>query len=147
MLTWGQFAGLVVAFAWAVLVGFLAYVLIRLARVLSETTRLVAGISDRTAPLLDEMTTTVTRTNDQLERVDVITRNVQTVSDNVSGLSSIIATAFGGPLVRVAAFSYGVRRAISGRRPGEPAPARRRGNGGTPAALGRRRRTGRRLAA
>lgn len=116
MLTWGQFAGLVVAFAWAVLVGFLAYVLLKLARVLAETTKLIAGISERTAPLLDEVTTTVTQTNHQLERVDVITRNAQSVTDNVSGLTSLVAATLGGPLVRVAAFTYGVRRAISGRR-------------------------------
>lgn len=119
MLTWGQFAGLVVAFAWAVLVGFLAYALVKLARVLAETTKLIAGISERTAPLLDEVTTTVTQTNHQLERVDVITRNVQSVTDNVSGLTSVVAATLGGPLVRVAAFTYGVRRAISGRRPAD----------------------------
>lgn len=117
MLTWGQFAGLVVAFAWAVLVGFLAYALVKLARVLAETTNLIAGISERTAPLLDEVTATVTQTNYQLDRVDVITRNVQSVTDNVSGLTSIVAATMGGPLVRVAAFTYGVRRAIAGRRP------------------------------
>lgn len=140
MLTWGQFAGLVVAFAWAVLVGFLAYALVKLARVLAETTKLIAGISERTAPLLDEVTTTVTQTNYQLERVDVITRNVQSVTDNVSGLTSVIAATLGGPLVRVAAFTYGVRRAISGRRPAHverrvrpELPAGRRGRRGAAA--------------
>lgn len=116
MLTWGQFAGLVVAFAWAVLVGFLAYVLIKLARTLDETTKLLASITERTAPLLDEVATTVMRTNDQLDRVDLITRNVHAVTENVSGVTGLAVSAVRGPVVRAAAFAYGVRHAIGGRR-------------------------------
>ncbi|MQA85429.1 MAG: DUF948 domain-containing protein [Streptosporangiales bacterium] len=122
MLTWAQFAGLVAAFAWAVLVGFLAYVLIKLARVLDQTTKLLASVEERTAPLLDEMATTVARTNDQLDRVDLITRNVQSVTDNVTGLTGLVTSAVGRPIVRVAAFGYGLRRAIGGGRRAEVQP-------------------------
>jgi hypothetical protein len=63
-------------------------------------------------PLLSEATTSIVHVNTNLERVDVITENVQTVSTNASALSSIVAATVGGPLVKVAAFSYGVRRAL-----------------------------------
>jgi hypothetical protein len=48
----------------------------------------------------------------QLDRVDTITADVQEVTANASALSSTVATTFGGPLVKVAAFGYGVRRAV-----------------------------------
>ncbi|HLR95960.1 MAG TPA: hypothetical protein VK053_15680, partial [Jiangellaceae bacterium] len=55
-------------------------------------------------------------TNAQLQKVDVITTNAKTVTENAAAVSSLLAATLGGPLVRVAAFSYGVRRALSNRR-------------------------------
>ena len=112
MLSGGEVAGLIVAVFWAILVAFLAFVLVRLAQVLRETTRLVASVTDSTVPLLGEVTTTVTTTNAQLVRVDAITEKAQDATSNVAALSSLAAATLGGPLVKVAAFSYGVRRAL-----------------------------------
>lgn len=62
----------------------------------------------------------------QIDRVDAIASDVQEVTSNASALSTTVASTFGGPLVKVAAFGYGVRRAIGGRREDAPAkPARR----------------------
>lgn len=115
MLSGGEVAGLIVAVFWAVLVAFLAYVLTRLGKVLQETQRLVAGVTDQTVPLLGEVTTTVVTTNAQLVRVDAITSNVQTITGNAGALTSLFAATLGSPVIRVAAFSYGVRRALSSR--------------------------------
>ena len=38
------------------------------------------------------------------------------IADNASQLTSLIAATIGGPLVKVSAFSYGVRRAIAATR-------------------------------
>jgi len=84
--------------------------------VLKETAKLVSGVTDQTVPLLGEVTATVTSTNAQLARVDAITANVQSITANVSGLASVFAATLGTPVVKVAAFSYGVRRAVSDRR-------------------------------
>src|SRR4029078_13079095 len=65
-----------------------------------------------TVPLLSEATTSLVHVNSNLERVDVITTNVQAVTTNASALTPVIAATLGGPLVKVAAFSYGVRRAL-----------------------------------
>jgi uncharacterized protein YoxC len=116
MLTGEQVAGLIVAMFWAILVCFLAVVLLRLARLIKETTKMVADISDQTGPLLDDMTKTVEQANEQLGRVDVITRNLAGVTQNVSAMSTVVTSVVGGPLVKAAAFSYGVRRAL-GQRP------------------------------
>jgi hypothetical protein len=111
----GEIAGLIAAVAFVLLVGAVAVPLLKLGKVLDETTKLVAGVTDETLPLLHEVTTTVTSTNRQLVRIDAITANVQHVTTNVAALSGLFAATLGGPIVRVAAFSYGVRRALTGR--------------------------------
>jgi uncharacterized protein YoxC len=115
----GDVAGLIAAIAFVLLVGLLAIPLLKLGKVLDEARRLVGTVTDETVPLINEVTTTVGLTNHQLERVDAITSNVQQVTTNVSALSSLFAATLGNPVVKVAAFSYGVRRALSERRHGE----------------------------
>ncbi|OPC84787.1 DUF948 domain-containing protein [Embleya scabrispora] len=109
----GEVALMIIAVFWAILVAFLAVALVKLAKVLKEATTLVAGVADRAVPLLDEVTETVRATNAQMGRVDQIAGNVQTMTTNATALSSTVAATLGGPLVKTAAFSYGVRRALS----------------------------------
>jgi len=115
-LSGGEVAGLIVAVFWAVLVCFIGYVLIKLGNVVGETGKLVAGVTDETVPLLTEVRTSVIHVNTELERVDAITANVQTVTTNVSALTAVFAATLGSPVIKVAAFSYGVRRALGDRR-------------------------------
>ncbi|WP_245641044.1 DUF948 domain-containing protein [Streptomyces megasporus] len=117
----GEVAGLLVAVFWAILVSFLAVVLVRLAQTLRAATRLVTGVTEQAVPLLTEASETVRSAQSQLSRVDAIAADVQEVTANASALSSTVSTALGGPLVKVAAFGYGVRRAL-GRRNGPPRP-------------------------
>lgn len=109
----GEVAGLIVAVFWAILVSFLAVALVRLAQTLRRTTELVAGITEQALPLLGEASQALRSAHDQLDRVDTITSDVAEVTANASALSSTVASAFGGPLVKVAAFGYGVRRAVA----------------------------------
>jgi uncharacterized protein YoxC len=115
MVSLGGVVALIFAVLFAVLVAFLVLVLVKLGQVLNETTRLISNVTDQTVPLLSEATTSIVHVNSNLERVDVITANVQTVTTNASALSAVFAATLGGPLVKVAAFSYGVRRALSER--------------------------------
>jgi Bacterial protein of unknown function (DUF948) len=108
----GEVAGLLVAVFWAILVSFLAVVLVRLAQTLRAATELVAGVTEQAVPLLGEATAAVRSAHTQLDRVDTITLDVQEVTANASALSTTVASTFGGPLVKVAAFGYGVRRAM-----------------------------------
>lgn len=112
----GEVAGLVVAIAWAVLVLFIAYVLVALGGTLKELTRVVGEVGDSTVPVLLEVTTTVATANLALDRVETITTNVSTITKNASALSSIAAVSLGGPMVKIASFSYGVRRAMGGKK-------------------------------
>ncbi|MFD3540730.1 DUF948 domain-containing protein [Streptomyces sp. NPDC058662] len=120
----GEVAGILVAVFWAILVSFLAVVLVRLAQVLKATTELVAEVTDQAVPLLADASRTVRSARTQLDRVDAIASDVQEVTSNASALSSTVASAFGGPLVKVAAFGYGVRKAL-GRTDGAPPPDRK----------------------
>ena len=112
----GAVVGLIFAIFFAVGVVFLCVVLLRLAQVLKEAKQLVAGISEQTTPLLGEITATVATTNEQLGKVDVITDNVSNISTNASALASTFSATVGGPMIKAAAFSYGVRSAIGTRR-------------------------------
>ncbi|MCX5202554.1 DUF948 domain-containing protein [Streptomyces sp. NBC_00237] len=121
----GEVAGILVAVFWAILVSFLAVVLVRLAQTLKATTRMVAEVTDQAVPLLSDASATVRSAQTQLDRVDAIASDVQEVTSNASALSTTVASTFGGPLVKVAAFGYGVRRAIGRRKsPEPPAPER-----------------------
>lgn len=111
----GDIVGLVFALAFTLLVVFLCIVLLRLTKVLEETRKLVAGIGTETVPLLSEVKTSVVHVNEELVRVDAITANVQSMTGNLSSLTSLFAATLGSPVIKVAAFSYGVRRAAGKR--------------------------------
>lgn len=111
----GEVAGLIAAVAFVLLVGIIAVPLLKLGKVLDETTSLVRDVNAQTGPLLSEITTTVGSTNAQLVRVDAITSNAQSATGNIAALTSVFAATLGNPVIRVAAFSYGVRRALGDR--------------------------------
>ena len=115
-MTGGDIAGLVAAGIFAVLVGLLAVPLIKLGRVFDETSAAIRELSDNVTPLLEEATTTVSETNKQLARVDAITSSVEEATSNVSSLVALFSATVGGPLIKIAGFSAGVRAAITGLR-------------------------------
>ncbi|MFE5794095.1 DUF948 domain-containing protein [Streptomyces sp. NPDC056503] len=121
-MTGGEVAGILVAVFWAILVSFLAVVLARLAQTLRATTRLVAEVTEQAVPLLADASATVRSAQNQLDRVDAIASDVQEVTANASALSTTVASTFGGPLVKVAAFGYGVRKALGRGRDREEEP-------------------------
>jgi predicted PurR-regulated permease PerM len=100
---------------------FLAFVLLfsliarRLAAAIVALEELVRNLTSSTVPLLGEVTSSVTQVNSELQRVDAIAAHMQSVSANVSALTGLFAATIGSPLVKVAAFSYGVRQAAGKR--------------------------------
>ena len=114
----GDVAGLIAAIAFAILVVLMAVPLLKLGRVLDETRTTIRGISDSTVPLIGEVTTTVGQANEQMDKIDTITTNAAQITTNASALTALFAATLGSPVVRVAAFTYGVRQAVSGRRAG-----------------------------
>ncbi|MHA7305138.1 DUF948 domain-containing protein [Arthrobacter sp. TMN-49] len=111
----GDIAGLIAAGVFAVLVAILAVPILKLGKVFDEMRVTIKEISDGTTPLIDEVTATVATTNTALGKVDGISNNVSDATANISALSALIAATIGSPLIKVAAFSYGVRQAFAGR--------------------------------
>jgi uncharacterized protein YoxC len=108
----GDIAGLIAAAVFAVLVGLLAIPLVKLGRVFDQTTDAIRDASAGIAPILTETTVTIREANQQLARVDTITRSVADVTGNVSALVALFAATVGGPLIKLAGFSAAVRAAF-----------------------------------
>jgi uncharacterized protein YoxC len=101
----GDIAAIIAASAFALFVLFTAIPLIKLGRLLDETSASVRELSDTAAPLLTGLTETVTETNKQLARIDVITENAAEISQNVSSLVATFTSAVGSPLVKLAGYA------------------------------------------
>lgn len=126
----GDIAGVIAALAFAYLVFRLGNLIGKAGKVLDEARIGVRGVSEQTVPLLSQVTDTVSSTNDQIVRLDTITANVSSMSTNINALTSLFAATLGSPVVKVAAFTYGVRSAMSGPKAGKRSPANRRGRRG-----------------
>jgi uncharacterized protein YoxC len=125
-ITFGEIAGLIAAIAFLLLVGALVVPLLKLGRTVDQATRAMTQVADGLGPTLANINTTIDGVNEtlvgvngQLVKVDVMTTNVQQVTTNAAAMTTLFASTVGGPLVRVAAVTYGVRHAIAGRRDAE----------------------------
>jgi len=126
----GEIAALIAAGAFLMLVLVLAVPILRLRHTVDAATRAINDVVDRTSPLLGNVNSTVENVNTalgqfhtsldgvnlQLERLDTITGHLASVTGNVANVTAVVTAAASNPLVKVAAFSYGVRRAASARR-------------------------------
>lgn len=109
----GDIAGLIAAIAFVGLVGFLAVPLVKLGRTFDAATQSIKDVTEHTVPVIDEAASTIATTNVQLGKVDQVTTSAAEISQNVSALTALVSATVGGPLIKVAAFSYGVRRAFA----------------------------------
>ncbi|WP_238012251.1 DUF948 domain-containing protein [Dactylosporangium sp. AC04546] len=129
-MTWGGLAALIAALAFLVLVCVLAVPILRLRHTVDAATAALRDAADQTTPMLERVNmtidnvnvalqqthTTLDGVNMQLARIDTITENVSHISSNVANLSTVVSAAAANPLVKVAAFGYGVRKAAANRR-------------------------------
>ena len=126
----GQIAALVAAGAFLMLAIALVRPIWRLGSTVDAATRAINDLNDRTAPLLHNMNATVENVNTalgqvhtsldgvniQLAKIDTMTGHAQNVTANVANLATVVSAAAANPLVKVAAFGYGVRKAATARR-------------------------------
>ncbi len=115
------------------LVLVLAVPILRLRRTVDAATQMINDVNDQTGPLLGNLNQTVLGLNStigqvgtsldgvnlQLERLDTITGHAATVSANVANLATVVTQTASNPLVKVAAFGYGVRKASAARHAAE----------------------------
>ncbi len=126
----GEIAALIAAGAFLMLVLVLCVPIFRLRHTVDAATRAINDLNDRTGPLLVSVNATVDNVNvaltqvhvsldevnAQLVRVDAITSHASTITANVANLATVITSAAANPLVKIASFGYGVRRAVGQRR-------------------------------
>lgn len=112
------------------LVIFLGVPILKLRHTVDAATNALQQVNERTGPMLDGVNLTVDNVNTmlqqtqttldgvnvQLARVDVMTQHAASATANVANLVSVVSAAAANPLVKAAAFSYGVRKATAQRR-------------------------------
>jgi uncharacterized protein YoxC len=117
----GEIAGLVAAIAFVVLVALAAVPLLKLGRVLEEVRLAVRDLGHESVPILTELQGTVRATNEELEKLSLVTEdvakvssNATVVSENAAQMTTLFRATLGGPLIKTAALTYGVRKALRG---------------------------------
>ncbi|HEY5820596.1 MAG TPA: DUF948 domain-containing protein [Propionibacteriaceae bacterium] len=120
-MTVGGIAGLIAAIAFVALVALTAIPLLKLGRVLEEVRLAVRDIGHESVPILTELRGTVRATNDELGKLSLVTEdvakvsaNATVVSENAAQMTTLFTATLGGPLIKTAALSYGVRKALRG---------------------------------
>ena len=122
----GAIAALIAAGAFVLLVLLLAVPLLKLGRTLDEATLAIRKTHDGIGPILTDAQGTLAQVNAELEQVESIAKNVNSMTTNVAALTSVVSSTLGSPLIKVAAFSYGVRKTVSDRRDAEAIRGARR---------------------
>jgi hypothetical protein len=78
------------------------------------------------APLLNEAHGTIESINLQLVHVEGIAKNVNAMTTNVAAMTSVVSSTLGSPMIKAAAFTYGVRKTVADRRDADAVRAARR---------------------
>jgi uncharacterized protein YoxC len=114
-------AVIIAAACWAVLVAAAVYVLIKLARLITQTSAAVSGLREDSDAVIARAHATIDATAGQLNRTDEITASMDQVAAGMAELTGrvtalaplarLAAATSGTKLARVSAFVYGVRHA------------------------------------
>jgi|SoimicmetaTmtLMA_FD_contig_51_1244826_length_1014_multi_2_in_0_out_0_2 hypothetical protein len=111
--TGGDWALIVLAAFWGLLVCFLCIVLFRTSSVLESTKMTIDELRAETVPLLREVKSSVERLNREIDRVDVVLESTGTIVGRVEKLSGLMEEAAGSPLVKLISFGAGLRQGVS----------------------------------
>jgi hypothetical protein len=112
-LTGGDWALVILAGFWGLLVVFLCVVLFRTASILESTRVLVDGIREETVPLLSEVKGSVQRANRELDRVDGVLVSAGAIIARVEKISGLVEQATSSPLIKIISIGAGIRKAAS----------------------------------
>lgn len=107
-----DWAWIIAAGFWGLLVIVLCIVLLNVFRLISQVTALVEGVARETVPLLGSLGETVSGVNVELARFDSIVAGVQSITETADNLVGLLQATVSNPLVKVAAFAAGARRGL-----------------------------------
>ncbi len=116
----GAIAGLIAALALLIGAVWVAMLLGRVSGSVKELTATLSQVNAGVSETMPEVKRLVVSVNDELDKVGVVTQDVaklsghaSSVASDASQLSSLVTSTIAVPLVKLSAFSYGVRRAIN----------------------------------
>jgi len=112
----GELAVVIISAALLLLVLVLALPLIKLSRLIDETTRTVEIFNNEFEPMLGEAKVTLTEANKQLKRIDHITSDVEQVTENINSLVAVFTSSVGAPLSKLMGVAKGFTSILGKRR-------------------------------
>ncbi|MCF8521844.1 MAG: DUF948 domain-containing protein [Candidatus Planktophila sp.] len=110
----GGIATIIASCSLLVIATAVAYAVIRLGRFIDEAKVSLKTMTDETAPLIEEVHTTVTLVNGPLHSLNRITKNIEDISTKVSDTTSSFMDK-GGPALKVAGALLGASQMKKGR--------------------------------
>jgi hypothetical protein len=115
-------AVIVAAAFWVAGVCAAIYLMVKAARLVSQTTAAVASLSERQDVLIERANATIDRASEQLVKTEAITASMDEVTANMAELTGrvtalaplarVIGASAGSPMAKVAALAYGMNRAL-----------------------------------
>ncbi|MEY4623917.1 MAG: hypothetical protein RLZZ07_547 [Actinomycetota bacterium] len=105
----GGIAAIIAASALVIVAISVAYAVIRFSKVLDEAGTAIKNVTTETVPLLEEVTTTVELTNRQLERVDNLTKSVESMANKLTSSADSILSK--GSAAKLAGVAWGIAKA------------------------------------
>jgi uncharacterized protein YoxC len=110
------FAGIAVSFF------VLAWMFLRLARILSTTERTIKDVSEQVVPLLGKTHVTVDNINSQLSQLDEAVGDVAGMTGELDQTTAVITKGVRGGVIKISSATAGISRGISTFLSGEKVP-------------------------
>lgn len=101
------FLGIAVAFF------VLAWLFLRLARVLSRTEEAIKEVSEQVVPLIGKTHTTVDEINSQLAQLDVAVGDVSGITGELDQTTTVVTQGIRGGVIRLSSATTGLSRGVS----------------------------------
>ncbi len=97
----------------AILTLFFVYVLIQLSKTLGSINELIKDVNKQVPSLLEKLQITIDEVNSELGQVGEIVKSVEEISDKVNTTTNVVQEIISSPLIKLASFSAGAKKAIS----------------------------------
>lgn len=107
-----DWAWIIAAGFWGLLVIALCLVLLNVFRLIAQVTAFVEGVTRETIPMLGSLGETVSGVNVELARLDSIIAGVQSITASADNMVGLLQATVSNPVVKAAAFATGVRRGL-----------------------------------
>jgi len=108
----GDWALLILAVFWAVLVLVIAFVSVKVFQVLDGTRKMIDDVRTETVPILAEARTTVTTVNRNLEHADTIVVSAGKITHSVERITTLVDQLVSLPLIKAISWTYGFQKGI-----------------------------------